>query len=250
MTDTSRRATIAGLLALAPVPAFAQINVPSNLMKRLPSGLAGSGGSLGAGLSQGDIGAGLKEVLAVASRAVIGQVGKPDGYFGDPAIRIPLPGPLQNAASALRAIGANSLLDDLVLRMNRGAEQAAPRALDIFVDAVAHIGFDDARGILTGAQDAATQYFRRTTSGPLTAAFRPIVKAALGGAGALQAFQAVQARMNALPMVTQLAGGFDLVDFTVGKALDGIFHYLAREEAAIRTDPAARSTDLLRTVFR
>jgi len=250
MTDTSRRATLAGILALAPVQAFAQFGAPGDIMKKFPPGIMGGGGNPGAGLSQGDIGAGLKDALKVASRNVIGRVGKTDGYFGDPAIRIPLPGPLQQATGALRAIGANGLLDDLVLRMNRGAEQAAPMALDIFVNAASNISFDDARAILTGAQDSATQYFRRTTSGSLTAAFRPIVNSALSDAGALQALRAVQGRMNALPMVAQLAGGFDLVDFTVGKALDGVFHYLGAEEAAIRTNPAARSTDLLRKVFR
>ena len=100
--------------------------------------------------------------MKVASRHVIGQVGKPDGFFRDPEIRIPLPGPLEEIAQPLRTVGASGMLDDLVLRMNRGVEQAAPKALNIFVDAASSMSFDDARGILTGPQDSVTQYFRRT----------------------------------------------------------------------------------------
>jgi len=109
--------------------------------------------------------------------------------------------------------------------------------------------FDDARSILTGPQDAATQYFRRTTSDSLTTAFRPIVDSALSGAGAILAFNAVKARIKTIPFIGQSVVDFSLTDFTVGKALDGLFHYLAVEEQAIRTNPVARTTDLLKRVF-
>jgi Protein of unknown function (DUF4197) len=149
----------------------------------------------------------------------------------------------------MRSFGPGALLDDLSLRMNRATEQAAPRALDIFVNAVTRMTFDDARAILTGPQDSATQYFRRVTSGELTGAFRPIVSSALSGAGAMKAFQALQGRISQNQLLCQLAGGFDLTDFTVGKALDGLFYYVASEERAIRNNPAARSTDLIRRIF-
>jgi hypothetical protein len=253
MTQTlhSRRLFIAGLAACAPLPALAQNNTANDFLRALTSGAAGARpGAAGAGLSQGDIGLGLKDALKVATRKVVGQVGRTDGYFGDPAIRIPLPGPLQQVAAPLRSFGAAGLLDDLSLRMNRAAETAAPKALNIFVDAATAMTFDDARGILTGPHDAATQYFRRTTSQPLTAEFRPIVSSALSGAGAMKAYQAVQNRVTQMPLFTQLLGGFNLIDFTVGKALDGLFYYVAAEEKAIRTNPAARTTELLRRVFR
>jgi len=141
------------------------------------------------------------------------------------------------------------MLDDLVLRMNRGAEQAAPKALNIFVDAASSMSFDDARGILTGPQDSVTQYFRRTCAGSLTDSFRPIVRSTLNGAGAMRALQSVQDRANRIPFLGQAAGGFDLISFTFGKALEGVFHYLAVEELAICTDPVARSTNLLRRIF-
>ncbi len=187
--------------------------------------------------------------MKVASCHVIGQVGKPDGFFRDPEIRIPLPGPLEEIAQPLRTVGASGMLDDLVLRMNRGAEQAAPKALNIFVDAASSMSFDDARGILTGPQDSVTQYFRRTCAGSLTDSFHPIVRSTLNGAGAMRALQSVQDRANRIPFLGQAAGGFDLINFTVGKALDGLFHYLAVEERAIRADPVARSTNLLRSIF-
>jgi hypothetical protein len=242
----SRRFFIGGALVLLPLDASAQ--TANDFLRALGNqGGARPGG--GASLSQGDIGLGLKDALKVATRKVVGQVGRSDGYFGDAAIRIPLPGPLERIAGPMRSFGAGALLDDLSLRMNRAAEQAAPRALDIFVNAVTCMTFDDARAILTGPQDSATQYFRRATSGELTGAFRPIVSSALSGAGAMKAFQAVQGRISQNSLLGQLAGGFDLTDFTVGKALDGLFYYVASEERAIRTNPAARSTDLIRRIF-
>jgi hypothetical protein len=133
--------------------------------------------------------------------------------------------------------------------MNRAAEAAAPKALNIFTDAASGMTIDDAHAILAGPKDAATQYFRRTTSGKLTTAFHPIVDNELSGVGAVGAFRAVQAKSASLPLVGQDVQTFDLSDFTVGKALDGLFHYLGVEEAAIRTNPAARTTDLLKKVF-
>ena len=253
-TENSRRIIIAGLLSLVPLKAAAQIQLPGAVSDYLnrnkpASAPASAGAPAGAALSQNQIGAGLKDAMKGASRKVIGQVGKPGGYYSDPAIKIPLPGGLERVAGPLRAVGAAGLLDDLTLRMNRGAEQAAPKALNIFVDAASGMSFDDARGILTGPQDSVTQYFKRTTSGTLTTEFHPIVSNALTGAGAMKALKSVQDRVGAMPFVAQAMGSFDLVDFTVGKALDGLFHYLAVEEASIRTNPAARSTALLRSIF-
>lgn len=244
----SRRAALAALLTMVPFAAFAQSSLLDRgraLLQKAPPAAPGAGASL----SQGDIGLGLKEALKLASQRVVGRVARADGYFGDPAIRIPLPGVLQKAQGPLTSMGAGGLLDDLHLRMNRAAEQAAPKALDIFVDAASNMTIEDARGILTGPNDAATQYFKRTSSGALTTAFRPIVNDALSGAGATGAFKAVQAKAGGLPLLGQGVQSFNLTDFTVGKALDGLFYYIGTEEAAIRTNPAARTTDLVRKVF-
>jgi Protein of unknown function (DUF4197) len=250
----SRRLLIGALLAAAPFSAAAQsfLDQGRSLLDKAqgaaggaPSAATGSG----AKLSQSEIGAGLKDALKVASQRVVGRVGKTDGYNGDPAIRIPLPGPLAKIEGPLKAVGASGMLDDLQLKMNRAAEQAAPKALNIFIDAASKMSISDARAILTGPQDAATQYFKRTTSASLTQSFRPIVDKSLSSVGAVKAFNAVQAKAQSLPFGGQDMKGFSLTDFTVGKALDGLFHYLAVEEAAIRSNPAARSTELLKKVF-
>jgi Protein of unknown function (DUF4197) len=247
----SRRIVVGAILSFAPFAAMAQNTLSDRargLLNQIP-GTTATRAPAGAGLSQNEIGLGLKDALKVASQRVIGRVGKADGYNGDPAIRIPLPDALQRIESPLRSVGAGGLLDDLQLKMNRGAEQAAPKALNIFVDAATRMSFDDARTILTGPQDSATQYFRRTTSGALTSSFRPIVNTALSGVGAVAAFNTVQTRAKGIPFIGQSIGDFSLTDFTVGKALDGLFHYLAVEEGSIRSNPVARSTELLRKIF-
>jgi len=245
----SRRGVLAALTGLAPAAIFAQGNLldqGKSLLNQLP-GQQQQGKS--SSLSEGEIGSGLKEALKIATQHTVGRVGKTDGYNGDPAIRIPLPGPLQTIQGPLKSMGAGGLLDDLQLKMNRGAEQAAPKALNIFGDALSKMSIDDARGILAGPSDAATDYFKRTTTPQLTSAFRPIVDNALSGTGAVAVFKEVQGKAGSIPFAGSEVQGFDLTDFTVGKALDGLFHYLASEEASIRSNPAARTTDLLKKVF-
>ncbi|HUB95928.1 MAG TPA: DUF4197 domain-containing protein [Stellaceae bacterium] len=248
----SRRSVLGFLAAGAPFAALAQgslLQQGEGLLGKVPSGGGQSGGNAGAGLSSGEIGSGLKDALKVASQRVVDRVGKVDGYNGDPAIRIPLPGPLEKIEGPLKAMGAGGALSDLQLKMNRAAEQAAPKALDIFIDAASKMTINDAHAILAGPNDAATQYFRRTSSASLTQAFRPVVQGTLSSVGAVQAFSSVQAKAQTIPFGGQEVAKFNLTDFTVGKALDGLFHYMAVEEAAIRTNPAARSTELLKKVF-
>lgn len=246
----SRRALLAVTVLALPARGMAQdlLRQGGNLLTTLPrTGPSGSGPA--PALSQNEISGGIKEALKVATQRVVGRVGRANGYNSDPAIRIPLPGVLQSIATPLRSLGAGGALDDLQLKMNRAAEQAAPKALPIFTDAAAKMTIDDARSILGGPKDAATSYFRRTTADKLTQSFRPVVDSTLMSTGSVQAFRIVQDKAAALPMVGQGLGGFSLTDFTVGKSLDGLFHYLAQEEAAIRTNPAARTTGLLKKVF-
>jgi hypothetical protein len=212
-------------------------------------GLAAEGGS--GGLSQARIVDGLKQALEVASREVVDRVGQPGGYLRDPRIRIPLPDYLQQVRSSLSMIGMGSLLDDVETRLNRGAEQAAPEARRLFVESIAAMTIEDARGILEGPNDAATQYFRRTMGADLRETFRPIVERELERAGAIRAVQEIAGSLESVPFAPSL--GARATDRLVGHgldgALDGLFHYLARQEAAIRTDPAARTTDVLKEVF-
>lgn len=211
--------------------------------------LTGDGGS--GGLTEARIVDGLKQALEVASREVVDRVGQPGGYLQDPQIHIPLPGYLQQVRPTLSMLGMGNLLDEVETRLNRGAEQAAPEAQRLFVDAIKAMTIEDARGILDGPNDAATQYFRRTMGPDLRETFRPIVESELERAGAIQAVQQVAGSLESVPFAESL--GAQATDRLVGHgldgALDGLFHYLARQEAAIRTDPAARTTEVLKEVF-
>jgi len=253
---------------LLPRGAFAQLSA-GDLLKGaagLKAGNLGAGG-LGAGLGQGEIGAGLKDMLKVTAREAIGKVGRPNGFSGDPAVRIPLPGVLEQARQPLSMMGQGGMLNDLSQRMNRGAEQAAPKALGIFNKAATNISFDDARQILTGPQDSVTQYFQRSCTGELATAFTPIMGNALKGSGAMKAMDSVRQKVGGNPMLGALgqmglgqAGlgqsgmgqsllNFDLTGFAVGAALQGVFHYMGEEEADIRANPVARTTPLLKKLF-
>lgn len=225
---------------------------------------------LGAGMNQGEMGLGMKDLLKVTSRQTISKLGRPNGFMGDAEVRIPLPGPLQQVQQPLAMAGAGGMLDDLTRRMNRGAEQAMPKAGGIFANAANNLTFDDARQILAGPQDSVTQYFQRSCSDQLTGAFTPVMGSALKGSGAMNTMQSVQKKVQGIPMMGMLGGlggglgggqraggnmlsslmNFDLTGFATAAALSGVFHYMGQQEADIRANPAARSTDLLRRLFR
>lgn len=251
----SRRRLLEGglwsLLALLASPGGARAQ-----QELLEKGIEGLSGALGGGggqsaLSEVQIGKGLKEALRVASETVVSQLGQTGGYLEDQAIRIPLPGYLDTARSVLQTVGAADLLQDLEVRLNRAAETAAPHAKSIFFDAIGEMTVADARDILGGPNDAATQYFRRTMTPELKGTFRPIIEQELGETGAIATFDQVAARYNDVPFAGALGQNAKgrLIDHALDGALGGIFHYLAEEEAAIRNNPAKRTTDLLKQVF-
>ena len=215
------------------------------------SGLIGSmggGKSLGStALTNQDIAAGLKEALRVGSERVVAELGRADGFAADPDIHIPLPPTLAKMQKALKGIGMSGLADDLELRLNRAAEAATPKAKAIFWKAIESLTLDDVKAIYNGPDDAATRYFRRATGEPLKDAMRPIVDRGLSQVGALAAYDAAVSHYRSIPFVPDVKA--DLNGYVLGKALDGIFLYLAREEAAIRRDPLKRTTDLLVRVF-
>lgn len=198
-------------------------------------------------LSNTDISRGLREALTVGTQRVVEQVGAVDGFNLDPDIHIPLPKSLQRVDSALSSLGLSELTGNLETRLNRAAEAAAPEAKAIFVDAISNMTLSDARDILTGPNDAATRYFRQQTSGRLSELMRPVIESSLSEAGALQAYDAAISRYRQLPFLPDVSA--DLTDYTIERSLDGIFYYLAREEAAIRENPGKRTTALLRKVF-
>ena len=215
----------------------------SNLLKGVLQGQSGGSGGLGAA----QIGDGLREALRVGSERVTASLGKVDGFNTNPDVHIPLPDELETVQSALAMAGLSGLADDLELRMNRAAETAAPEAQAMFVDAIAAMTLEDAQGILNGPDDAATRYFQDKMSGPLTERFTPVVNRELADAGAVQSYQQMMGDYDQIPFMPSVEA--DLTPYVVEEALGGMFLMLAREEAAIRKDPAARTTELLQTVF-
>ncbi len=198
-------------------------------------------------LSQDKIAAGLKEALNIGTKNVVAKLGKAEGFNLDPKIHIPLPAALQRADAALKMVGMGSLTEDLETRMNRAAEIATPKAQALFVNAIKQMTVSDARTILSSQQDAATQYLKKTMGADLSAEMKPIIASSLQEAGAVKAYDRVAGQYAKMPMVAGLKNNMN--DYVTAKAMDGIFYYVAKEEAAIRQNPAKRTTDLLKTVF-
>ncbi len=198
-------------------------------------------------LSDGEISSGLKEALQVSSDLVVSQLGVNDGFNADPNIHIPLPNSLEKVQSTLDKVGMSGMLDDLETRLNRAAEIATPKAKELFFNAIQAMTLDDARNILAGENDAATRYFQTKMTPDLVKEFTPIVNDSLAEAGAIKSYDNAIGQYEKLPLVPDAKA--DLSSYVVEKGMDGIFHYLAVEEAKIRTNPVARTTDLLKKVF-
>jgi hypothetical protein len=225
------------ILLLLAAPAGAQLD---QLFKGLGVGQP-------SGLSEAKIGSGLKEALKVGTENTVNLTGRTDGYFMNQAIKILMPEKLQTLEKGLRLVGYGPQIDEFVLSMNRAAEQAAPQAKQIFWDAIAEMSIDDARQILKGSDTAATEYFRGKTSEKLTTAFRPVVDRTMNEFNVTRQYKDLLGRYQAIPFAK--AESLDIDGYVVGKSLDGLFHVLGEEERKIRTNPAARTTDLLREVF-
>jgi hypothetical protein len=238
---------IAGCLAAAMMLAAGPAAAQSDLLGKA-RGLLGSHGSGLDGTAQTDtVAAGLKEALRVGVERVVGKVGAVNGFNLDPAIHIPLPGPLRTVQSWLGKVGMAAMADDLETRMNRAAEIAAGEAKTLLWGAIQEMSIDDAQRIFNGPKDAATQYFQGKMTPALSARMKPLVDDAMAEAGAIKAYDAMMGRYSAIPFVPDVKA--DVSGYVVDKGLGGIFHYIAKEEAAIRDNPAARTTDLLRKVF-
>lgn len=190
---------------------------------------------------------GLKEALQIGTDHSVDLTGKIDGYFANQAIKILLPEKLRLAEKGLRLTGFGPQVDEFVVSMNRAAEKAAPAARGIFKDAILEMTFDDARKILTGGDTAATDYFRTKTSDKLTLAFRPAVESTMAQTGVVSRYNQLTGGISSLPFAR--SQNFDITDYVVGKALDGLFYMVAQEEKKIRTEPAAQITPLLKEVF-
>jgi len=230
------------MMAASPVAADGLFGKAKNLL-----GNATGGSSKSSGLSNAEISFGLREALRIGSGRVVDQVSDVGGFEADPKIHIPLPKNLRKAQQMLGRLGMSNQLDDLEVQLNRAAEKASVTARDLFQDAIEAMTLDDVRKILSGPDDAATQYFRRQMSPGLTAEMRPVVEDSLAQVAAIQTYEETVGEFSKAPLMPNLKA--DLTDHVLELGLDGIFHYLAVEEAAIRNNPASRTTALLQKVF-
>ena len=200
-----------------------------------------------ADLSSQDKTTGLKEALTRGAEVAIGQLGKPDGFLGDKRVKIPLPEAAQTVEKAMRTFGMKKQADELIETMNRAAEMAVVEAKPILVNAVKNMSFSDATGILTGGDDAATQYFKRTTSSDIAVKFLPIVKQATAKVGLAAQYNQYAGQASKLGLMDKKDA--DLDTYVTNKAMDGLFFMIAEQEKSIRKDPVGTGSNIIGKVF-
>jgi hypothetical protein len=200
------------------------------------------------GVSEAEIVEGLRQALEVGTDNAVINVSALDGYFKNQAIKILLPEEYRQMEQLLRSTGMGGYIDRFVLSMNRAAETAAPEARKLFWNALKQMTFDDARRILDGRDNEATLYFEAKTRDSLTRRFTPIVHSSMASVGVTKAYQDLDAKIQTIPFIADRLR-FDLDAYVTAKALDGLFVMVAKEEKAIRENPQARVTELLKKVF-
>lgn len=200
------------------------------------------------GLSESEIAGGLNQALRKGLDRAIQQLGQPGGFLDNPQVKIPLPESLRTIESGLRAAGAERYADQFVATMNHAAEQAVGEAAPIFGEALASMTLDDARQILAGADNAATEYFRRNTQDRLFDRLKPVIQQATDSAGVTNAYKRLVGQLGFAGSMFG-ADSLNIDQYVTQKTLDGLFLMIAEEERRIREDPVARSTELLRKVF-
>lgn len=200
-----------------------------------------------ASLSNKDAVAGLKDALVQSADKAVGQLGAADGFLGNAKVKIPLPDSIKRVESGLRMVGMGRQADELVVSMNRAAEMAVKEATPILVDSVKKMSVQDAKAVLTGGDDAATQYFRRTTSDQLTQRFLPIVKKMTAKVRLAEQYNSLAGQAASLGLVKQEDANID--NYVTRKALDGLFLVISEQERAIRKDPVGAATGMAQKVF-
>jgi hypothetical protein len=230
------------LFLLMVIPAVCAADM-TDLLKALPA--IPSGGSE---QDAGTVASGLKEALSVGTKNAVGLLSKKDGYFSNEAVKILLPENVRRAGEVLRMAGYQKEVDAFVLSMNRAAEKAAPKAADIFAGAIQSMSIDDAQKILGGGNTAATEYFKSKTSTQLFDAFKPDISKSMNDVGVTKAYKAMTDRYTKMMPFAKM-DSLDLDKYVTDKSLDGLFTMVGQEETKIRTNPAARTTELLKKVF-
>lgn len=200
-------------------------------------------------LSETKIADGLKEALRVGIDNAVKLTGKQNGFFGNTAIKILMPEKVKILEKGLRTIGMGPKIDEFILSMNRAAENAAPYARDIFIDAIMDMSFDDVMAIYKGNDTAATEYFKKKTQNKLIETFLPHAQQSLNQYAVTKRYRELVNKYKALPLANKLPV-FDVENYVVTKTVDGLFCVLSQEEKKIRTQPSARVTKLLQEVFK
>jgi hypothetical protein len=233
-----KRIILLAIITLVALNAEAQFDKLKKAAKSLSSG---------SGLSSAEIADGLKEALTNGISKGSDIVSKADGYFKNAEIKLPFPPEAQKAEVKLRQMGLGGEVDKFILTLNRAAEDAAKEAKPIFVTAIKSMTIQDATGILRGESDAATQYLKRTTSSPLKEKFKPVIQNSLNKVNATKYYADLITTYNKIPMVQKMNP--DLDDYATDKAIEGLFIMIAKEEKNIRSNPGARTSELLKKVF-
>lgn len=198
-------------------------------------------------LTLDEIGDGLKEALKVGSNNVVNQLGAANGFNNDSSIHVPLPASLDKVKSMLNKVKMAYLFEDLELKLNRAAEAATPRAKQLFWNAISGMTFQDVKQIYNGPDDAATRYFESKMSLDLAREMKPVIEESLLEVGAIRAYDNMMNKYKSFPFVPDVKA--NLTEHVIEKGMDGIFYYMAKEEAGIRQNPAKRTTELLKKVF-
>ena len=207
----------------------------------------GKQSTIGKEPSYGEIGEAFKQALRIGTENVVSRLGSINGFSNDPSVHIPLPEELNTIKTMLSKVGMSQQVDDLELKLNRAAEAATPKAKDLFLQAIAEMTFDDLKNIYEGPEDSATKYFQSKMSPLLRKEMQPIVENTLSQVGAIQAYDKVIGQYKTLPFVPDVKA--NLEEHVVQKGMEGIFYYIAKEEASIRKNPAKQTTALLKKVF-
>lgn len=198
-------------------------------------------------LSNMEVNSGLKAALTQGVDKAVSSLGIANGFFGNPEVKIPLPDALKNVEKGMKLIGMGTQSDALVLKMNRAAEAAVPEAKALLVEAIKQMSLADAKAILTGPQDAATQYFKRTTSTKMSVKFLPIVKEAISKVQLAQTYNKYAELGSQFGVVNK--DNANIEQYVTNKALDGLYLMIAKEEVAIRKDPIGQASSILKKVF-
>ena len=199
------------------------------------------------GLTEKDAADAIKEALVNGTGEAVKFVSNPDGYFKNPEIKIPFPEDAKVVESKLRAVGLGSKVDEVILSINRAAEDAGKEAKPIFVSAVKNMSIKDAVNIVKGENNAATMYLKQSSSGELNTKFQPVIKASLDKVNATKYWEDLIKAYNRIPMVQKMNP--NLTQYVTTKAIEGLFLMVAKEELKIRKDPKAQTTALLKKVF-